>query len=175
MCCGCRWRAGMTVASLSAVRPLAHYPTVTMSLAFDEYGRPFIIIRDQEQKTRLKGLEAQKVRQPLCVCVWALLCAPPRCSLERLACWCCAVCLGVRVAWHPACVVAVPSPTSSSPHRRPTSSPRGLCPTCCARLWARRVSPAIGTACRVRNTHPTALTVRPPRCRHGQDAGVARW
>ena len=31
-----------------------------MSLAFDEYGRPFIIIRDQEQKTRLKGLEAQK-------------------------------------------------------------------------------------------------------------------
>ena len=40
-----------------------------MSLAFDEYGRPFIIIRDQEQKTRLKGLEAQKVRQPLCVCV----------------------------------------------------------------------------------------------------------
>ena len=33
-----------------------------MSLAFDEYGRPFIIIRDQAQKQRLKGLEAQKVR-----------------------------------------------------------------------------------------------------------------
>ena len=33
-----------------------------MSLAFDEYGRPFIIIRDQEKKTRLKGIDAQKVR-----------------------------------------------------------------------------------------------------------------
>ena len=33
-----------------------------MSLAFDEYGRPFIIIRDQGQKQRLKGIEAQKVR-----------------------------------------------------------------------------------------------------------------
>jgi len=32
-----------------------------MSLAFDEYGRPFIIIRDQEQKSRLKGIDAQKV------------------------------------------------------------------------------------------------------------------
>ena len=31
-----------------------------MSLVFDEYGRPFIIIRDQEQKSRLKGLDAQK-------------------------------------------------------------------------------------------------------------------
>ncbi|EFJ11610.1 hypothetical protein SELMODRAFT_158694 [Selaginella moellendorffii] len=31
-----------------------------MALAFDEYGRPFIILREQEQKTRAKGLEAQK-------------------------------------------------------------------------------------------------------------------
>eukprot|EP00897_Mesotaenium_endlicherianum_P001310 jgi/Mesen1/1206/ME000128S00183 len=31
-----------------------------MSLAFDEFGRPFIIIREQEQKSRLKGLDAQK-------------------------------------------------------------------------------------------------------------------
>lgn len=31
-----------------------------MSLVFDEYGRPFIIIRDQETKSRLKGLDAQK-------------------------------------------------------------------------------------------------------------------
>ncbi|XP_022088504.1 T-complex protein 1 subunit epsilon-like [Acanthaster planci] len=30
------------------------------SLAFDEFGRPFFIIRDQEQKTRLTGIEAQK-------------------------------------------------------------------------------------------------------------------
>ncbi|EOD33740.1 hypothetical protein EMIHUDRAFT_418001 [Emiliania huxleyi CCMP1516] len=31
-----------------------------MSLAFDEYGRPFIIIKEGEAKGRLKGLEAQK-------------------------------------------------------------------------------------------------------------------
>lgn len=31
-----------------------------MSLIYDEYGRPYIIIRDQESKTRLKGLDAQK-------------------------------------------------------------------------------------------------------------------
>ncbi|KAL1060657.1 hypothetical protein V6Z11_1Z080600 [Gossypium hirsutum] len=31
-----------------------------MALAFDEYGRPFIILKEQEQKTRLSGLEAQK-------------------------------------------------------------------------------------------------------------------
>lgn len=33
-----------------------------MSLVFDEYGRPFIILREQQAKSRLKGLEAQKVR-----------------------------------------------------------------------------------------------------------------
>ncbi|MCO5561855.1 hypothetical protein L7F22_015480 [Adiantum nelumboides] len=31
-----------------------------MALAFDEFGRPFIIIREQEQKSRVRGLEAQK-------------------------------------------------------------------------------------------------------------------
>jgi T-complex protein 1 subunit epsilon len=31
------------------------------SLAFDEFGRPFIIIRDQEKQTRLTGTEAIKV------------------------------------------------------------------------------------------------------------------
>ncbi len=31
------------------------------SLAFDEFGRPFIIIRDQSTKKRLKGIEAHKV------------------------------------------------------------------------------------------------------------------
>lgn len=30
------------------------------SIAFDEYGRPFIIIRDQDQKRRLTGLDAHK-------------------------------------------------------------------------------------------------------------------
>lgn len=33
-----------------------------MSLAFDEYGRPFLIVREQEKKQRLQGLEAQKVK-----------------------------------------------------------------------------------------------------------------
>eukprot|EP01036_Dinobryon_divergens_P031287 gene31287-40657_t len=31
-----------------------------MSLIFDEYGRPFIILREQQQQARIKGLEAQK-------------------------------------------------------------------------------------------------------------------
>jgi T-complex protein 1 subunit epsilon len=31
-----------------------------MSLVFDEYGRPFIIMREQEKKTRLKGIAAQR-------------------------------------------------------------------------------------------------------------------
>jgi T-complex protein 1 subunit epsilon len=31
-----------------------------MSLAFDEYGRPFIILQEQEKKQRLKGLDALK-------------------------------------------------------------------------------------------------------------------
>ena len=30
-----------------------------MALAFDEFGRPFIILREQEKKTRLRGLDAQ--------------------------------------------------------------------------------------------------------------------
>lgn len=32
------------------------------SIAFDEYGRPFIILRDQENQKRLTGIEAQKVK-----------------------------------------------------------------------------------------------------------------
>lgn len=31
-----------------------------MALAFDDFGRPFIIIKEQAQKTRLRGLDAQK-------------------------------------------------------------------------------------------------------------------
>ena len=33
----------------------------TPALAFDEFGRPFIIIKDQSTKKRLKGIEAHKV------------------------------------------------------------------------------------------------------------------
>lgn len=32
-----------------------------MSLIFDENGRPFLVLRDQEKKKRTKGLEAHKV------------------------------------------------------------------------------------------------------------------
>lgn len=31
-----------------------------MSLVFDEYGRPFIILREGQAKSRLKGIDAQK-------------------------------------------------------------------------------------------------------------------
>jgi T-complex protein 1 subunit epsilon len=31
-----------------------------MSVVFDEYGRPFILVREQEKKARLKGVEAQR-------------------------------------------------------------------------------------------------------------------
>ncbi len=36
-----------------------------MSLAFDEYGRPFIILKEQDTKTRIKGIDAIKVFLPL--------------------------------------------------------------------------------------------------------------
>ena len=32
-----------------------------MSLAFDEYGRPFIVLREQDHKKRIKGIDAIKV------------------------------------------------------------------------------------------------------------------
>jgi T-complex protein 1 subunit epsilon len=32
-----------------------------MSLIFDEYGRPYIILQEQEKKTRVKGLDAIRV------------------------------------------------------------------------------------------------------------------
>ena len=34
-----------------------------MSFTFDENGRPYIILREQEKKKRVKGLEAHKVSQ----------------------------------------------------------------------------------------------------------------
>ena len=34
-----------------------------MNVTYDEYGRPFIILREQAHKRRVKGLEAHKVRQ----------------------------------------------------------------------------------------------------------------
>jgi T-complex protein 1 subunit epsilon len=32
------------------------------NLAFDEYGRPFLILRDQDRQNRLTGKDAIKVR-----------------------------------------------------------------------------------------------------------------
>lgn len=32
-----------------------------MSLAFDEYGRPFIVLKEQDSRTRIKGIDAIKV------------------------------------------------------------------------------------------------------------------
>ena len=32
-----------------------------MSLTFDEFGRPFIIIKEQEAKKRVKGIDALKL------------------------------------------------------------------------------------------------------------------
>lgn len=43
-----------------------------MSLIFDEYGRPFIILREGQAKSRIKGLEAQKVRGEYPGLVWLL-------------------------------------------------------------------------------------------------------
>lgn len=36
------------------------------TVAFDEYGRPFIILRDQEKKSRLSGNDAIKVSPVTC-------------------------------------------------------------------------------------------------------------
>jgi hypothetical protein len=32
-----------------------------MSLVFDEYGRPFVVLREQQTRGRVKGIEAHKV------------------------------------------------------------------------------------------------------------------
>ena len=42
--------------------PLPPSPPSSLSVVFDEYGRPFIILKEQQQKARVKGVEAQKVR-----------------------------------------------------------------------------------------------------------------
>lgn len=36
--------------------------TIPGTMAFDEYGRPFIILKDQEKQKRLTGIDAIKVR-----------------------------------------------------------------------------------------------------------------
>jgi len=40
-----------------------------MSMVYDEYGRPYIIVKDQGKKSRLKGLEAQRANIMAALCV----------------------------------------------------------------------------------------------------------
>lgn len=54
------------------------------SIAFDEFGRPFIILRDQENQKRLTGNDAIKVSLPRpsirdssCVRAQSLICGRP--------------------------------------------------------------------------------------------------
>lgn len=60
-------------------------PAVTMSMIFDEYGRPFIILREQQAQARIRGKEAQKVRtfkslnRKLAVGWWCCVCSSLPC------------------------------------------------------------------------------------------------
>ncbi|GJU19773.1 T-complex protein 1 subunit epsilon [Tanacetum coccineum] len=44
-----------------------------MALAFDEYGRSFVIVREQESKSRLRGIDAQKANIAAAVSVLRIL------------------------------------------------------------------------------------------------------
>lgn len=62
------------------VRPSSENQRTTMSLVFDEYGRPFIILKEQDQKTRLKGIAALKVAPVLhCSTVFNICPCSQRC------------------------------------------------------------------------------------------------
>lgn len=59
-----------------------------MSVTFDEYGRPFIILREQERVKRTRGLEAQKVSSALLgghSCVSGIVCESVVACLKFLA------------------------------------------------------------------------------------------
>jgi hypothetical protein len=64
-----------------------------MSLAFDEYGRPFIVLKEQDTKKRIKGIDAIKVSLLLpreTSSLLALLlppCAPPSVPRASTSCW----------------------------------------------------------------------------------------
>lgn len=53
------WQLMLTAPSLACLF-CAAAAAAAMSLAFDEYGRPFIIVKEGEKKGRLQGLAAQK-------------------------------------------------------------------------------------------------------------------
>jgi len=48
---------------------ISRFVNIKMSLTFDEYGRPFIIIREQASKSRVKGVEALRVNINAARCV----------------------------------------------------------------------------------------------------------
>lgn len=54
-----RFRSGLR--RLRDGKPCSYTMASVGTLAFDEYGRPFLIIKDQDRKSRLMGLEALKV------------------------------------------------------------------------------------------------------------------
>lgn len=54
-----RFRSGL--CRLRDGEPCSFTMASVGTLAFDEYGRPFLIIKDQDRKSRLMGLEALKV------------------------------------------------------------------------------------------------------------------
>ena len=58
-----------------------------MSLAFDEFGRPFIIIREQEKKKRTKGMEAHKVSPSSKTLRKLVLYYPNKTYLSKLKYW----------------------------------------------------------------------------------------
>lgn len=65
-------RGGVRLVLARSVGAAAAAMSAVGTLAFDEYGRPFLILKDQERKTRLMGLEALKVSErppgpPVCV------------------------------------------------------------------------------------------------------------
>lgn len=92
---GAACRAGAArarVAVGSGWRPLGAAAAMSAmgTLAFDEYGRPFLILKDQERKTRLMGLEALKVsgraREPAAgPCLRER--ASPRCGMAATRGW----------------------------------------------------------------------------------------
>lgn len=41
---------------------MSNMTAIPGSIAFDEYGRPFIILKDQDRQKRLTGTDAIKVR-----------------------------------------------------------------------------------------------------------------
>jgi hypothetical protein len=53
------------------------------SLAFDEFGRPFLILRDQDQQMRLSGKDAIKVKVFRCYSMQRIVAGTPGCTFPE--------------------------------------------------------------------------------------------